>query len=131
MLSTKIRTTIITLVAAFSFAGASLVPTVAQAKIKKLPGESHKNYCAGLRAGYWADVEGMNEASTQESREAYAKEANEIVQAGREAGCWAARPQGSPTGGLRPVGGLQGAPEGATPPPIQVRTATFSPLPAQ
>ena len=31
MLSTKVRTTIITLVAAFSFAGAVMVPTVAQA----------------------------------------------------------------------------------------------------
>jgi hypothetical protein len=31
MLSTKIRTTIITLIAAFSFAGASMVPTVSQA----------------------------------------------------------------------------------------------------
>jgi hypothetical protein len=52
MLSTKIRTTIITLVAAFSFAGPAIVPTLAQAKSMD---------CEGYRQDAFAYLRGGNQ----------------------------------------------------------------------
>jgi hypothetical protein len=136
----KTRTTIITAVAAFTFGGAAIVPTVAQARIKKPAGMSHKTFCAMTKSGNEASVEQYENAENEQEREHAAKEAAEIRHAARQAHCgWASlelsaeaiRPEGTPQGapeapksptteGMRPSGTPQNAPESA---PVTVLTA--------
>jgi hypothetical protein len=137
MLSTKVRTTTIALVAAFSFAGASVAPAVSQAETKT-GSKATEQRCEQL----W----GIFEEATNEASQLYETEGNGTGFKGALAvaglakhiaaneGCdWASRvrpPKGSPTSGIRPGGGMQVAPEGP-PPSVQVMTATFSPPPAK
>ena len=112
----KTRTTIITLVAAFSFAGASVVPTVAQARQKVPAGMSKAKFCAAMHQGYHLLLEeATNPENSATEREIYLREARADKQAAVEVGCaWATRE--SPTSAIvSPVGGLKGSP---TPPPV-------------
>ena len=142
MLITKTRTTIIALVAAFSFAAASMVPTVAQAR--KYVYERAKQSaldnavvagpaCDNLRVGYNFDLAELEKAHARKDDfgiKFWRNEANGDYNQAYGMGCgWAARvkpPESSPTWVVG--GAIQGAPEGGTPPPINVTTgATFSP----
>jgi hypothetical protein len=128
VLTTKIRTTIIALVAASGFAAASMVPAVSQARIKKPSGMSHNVYCSTLHSAYGTDIGTVRDpGEDKETKENALAEAVEIVGAARAAGCsWASRvlPLESPTAlAETPVGATQGA-EAALPP---VRSIAVTP----
>jgi hypothetical protein len=137
MLSTKIRTAVITLVAALSFAGASLIPTVAQAQWHTycVAGycTTHTNFtiegkdpCGAIDAGYNKAYEALLEAietkkgqaekvhpeMTQGEAQAKIEEAEAQVHlagiASFEWGCAAAAAHASPTSvGRVPVGTIK------------------------
>lgn len=64
MLSTKIRTTIIALVASASFAAATVVPTVSQAQ-PNWPALGHAIHCESLNAGQEANENKAKEAEKE------------------------------------------------------------------
>jgi hypothetical protein len=136
----KTRTTIITLVAAFSFGSAAIVPTVAQADTKT-GSKATEQRCEQLA--------GIFEEAVNEASQLYEKEGNGTAFKGAlgiaglakhiaaNEGCdWASRvrlPNGSPTSGLvpPPVGGIKGAPEAPPPPSVRNIMATSTPPPAK
>jgi hypothetical protein len=116
----KTRPTIIALVAAFSFAGAAMVPTIAQATIKRPPGMSHNMYCSTLHDAFGTDIGTVRDpGQDKETKEIALAEAVEIVGAARAAGCsWAGRvrpPESLTPLAEPPVGATQGT-EAALPP---------------
>jgi hypothetical protein len=138
MLSTKIRTTIIALVATSSFAAASIVPAVSQAA--KNTGAYSKSAESTKAAMCHMITEYFNEA-LQDLAKAHASgdqaainKARENVNAdyleGYENGCaWATRvtSPSSPTSGIVAPVEVQAAPEGALPPVQGVQPTSVAP----
>ena len=156
MISTKIRTTIIALVASASFAAASVAPAVSQAQWHTIcmAGHctTHQNYtvggvdpCTGINSNYSKAYEGLLEAiqtkkeqadkvhpeMTQAEAQVKIEEAEAQVHladiAAFEWGCEAAMHTSPGHIAVGTVGGLQAAPEGTLPPPRGIR-ATSSAL---
>jgi hypothetical protein len=118
MLSTKLRTTIIAIVAAFSFAAASVAPAVSQASkntgaySKSSEAKAQKqleSFCGDLQGiaqgqiGYAVAAELEGDAL---SAAYHYNDANETIETAKGLGCsWASRVQlplkGSPISGLR------------------------------
>jgi hypothetical protein len=127
----KTRTTIITLVAAFSFAGAAIVPTVSQARMKKTPAEEQHCEELGLEFEFWADKYNKD-ALNHRTKKVLKNDIAEGTRAWEEArlfGCdWTGLKQppanGLPTEGLRPEGEPKSLTEPGSPPP-----ARLAPLP--
>jgi hypothetical protein len=125
----KTCTTIITLVAALSFGGAAIVPTVAQAKETT---KQHEALCAGLEGSFNAwEEEAENPANDREKQAGAHRMASRAAKMAIKAGCdtsgWRGLlPEASPTSGMRPEGGApQNSPEGGTLVPVWV-TATLA-----
>jgi hypothetical protein len=140
MLSTKIRTTIITLVAASSFAGASVVvPAVSQASKNNgtysKSSEAYKKaqqeeFCGNLST-IWNDTDAIyvGALSKNETERAAAVRAtlNEIAKLARKSGCgWGQEvaPESPTALAETPVGATQGT-EAALPP---VQSITVAPV---
>ncbi len=120
----KTRTTIIALVAAFSFAGASVVPTVAQAR-KKV---SKVSLCNGLESMYELDIKTLEQdKANHASKATLERDENHItadLDKGEAAGCditiWQVSPtKHLPTEGLLPEGEPKSAPELGSPSPTR------------
>jgi hypothetical protein len=119
---TNTRTTMIALVALFSFAGASLVPAFAQAA----PNNSakHEHMCKGYEEEFNAyedeafDPE-LSAAERTQARSNARKTAKAAISSGCDTSSWREqRPsQGTPTEGLRPEGEPKNAPESGSLPP--------------
>jgi hypothetical protein len=119
MPSTRIRTTIIALVAAGSITAASMAPTVSQAAKNNgsygRSGEAAKRkqqeqYCGEIHQ-LWNEVVGLEHEAAKEGNDDAEIEmldlAGKTYELGKSQGCgWAARVQGSPSFGPRPsIGG--------------------------
>ena len=128
MMSTKTRTTIITLVATFSVAGAAMVPTVAQAK-EKTKQQSHADMCQGYETEFNIIEEGAEDpkaspATKAAAHKAAAAAARRAIKAGCDTSAWRVQPETSPISVLiLPGVAIQGSPEGGT--PVRV-TATLA-----
>ena len=140
MLSTKIRTTIISLVASFSFVGVAVVPTVAQAEPNG-GGGNEEQTCNELESQYAKErlyLDEAHEAKDQKEINFWRRQANDTYLQAYGMECdWAAsvRPpsEGRPISGLIPTlaGTLQGSSQGgsSTGLPLHTVTATPSRLP--
>jgi hypothetical protein len=97
----KTRTTIITLVAACSFAATAMVPTVAQARAKKTPAEQQHCEYLGRDFDFWEqqyNTDALNHESKKVLEQDIA-EANGYFEEARLYGCeWTGRIQ-PPSGG--------------------------------
>ena len=128
----KTRTTMITLIAALSFAGTAIVPTVAQARKKKpSAAQQHCEYL-GREFDFWEqqyNTDALNHESKKVLEHDIA-EANGYFEEARLYGCgWTGHVQpGSlgPTAGLRPGGEPKSLTPPSSPPPVRVIAA---PLP--
>src|ERR1700730_10898315 len=104
----KTRTTIITLVAAFSFAGVAVAPTVSQAQIFRP--RDHKAVCAALWHDYNQAYEHAKQYNAEGDKEATENALARMTEAAVSLaanGCLAGRaqPESSLTGGVvAPVG---------------------------
>jgi hypothetical protein len=137
MLSSKIRTTVIALVATSGFAAASMVPAVSQAsKNTGAYGKSVEANTCHYFLGQFNEAlaklrqdqqSGASDAVIKQDREA----ANGMLGVGWEEGCaWASRVRSpeSPTSGLvPPVGGITASPESAVPPVRGVQATSLAP----
>jgi hypothetical protein len=159
MFGTKIRTSIITLVAAFSFGGAAIVPTASQAQWHTycMSGHciTHTNFkiggvdpCVGAIGNYNKAYDSLLDAiqtkkeqadkvqpeMTQAEAQAKIEEAEGQVHlasiAAFEWGCDVAAHAAPTSVVVAPIGAVQGSPEGSTLPPVQGTLATSSPAPA-
>jgi hypothetical protein len=100
MLSTKIRTTIVALVASASFAAATVVPTVSQARPNNgayakssaaMTSKMHGDLCEYLGETFEAEVGLAVHAKTTKESNEHLKHAEGDIQAAQENGCaWAA-----------------------------------------
>jgi hypothetical protein len=144
MLSTRLRTTIIALVASLSFTAASVVPSISQAS-KNTGAYSKSSEAKKAQEQAWLchqmlgmmneDLQALGNAHAAEDQAAI-NDAREKVNGdylmGYENGCaWASRlqPPESPTSGLvPPVEAIKASPEGTLPPVQGVQPA--SPAPA-
>ena len=127
MLSTKIRNSIITVVAAFSFAGAAIAPTVAQATTKQAPKQTHEQLCQGYEEEFNVHEESAEGASSPglkaNAHKAAARVARNAIRAGCDTSAWRELPPETSPTILVPLGTvIQGAPEGT---PVRV-TATLA-----
>ncbi len=125
---TKTRTTIITLVAACSFAGAAIIPAVSQASSKQAPKQTHEQLCESYEAEFNAHEEtAENPASgaglKANAHKAAARAARSAIKAGCDTSAWRELPPETSLTILVPSGTvIQGAPEGT---PVRV-TATLA-----
>jgi hypothetical protein len=143
MLTTKIRTTIIALVAASSFAATSVVPAVSQASkntgaySKSSEAKKKKQeHCLASEQTWLSAMEGYDAAEVGSQRATQLAELIDEMRAfGKAEGCsWAirVRPAETPISGIvAPVGGIQASPEATTSTPVQGITAISSPRLAQ
>ena len=119
----KTRTTIITLVAAFSFAGATMVPAVAQARMKKTPAEQQHCENLGREFDFWEqqyNTDALNHESKKVLEQDIA-EANSYFEQARLYGCeWTGLTQPVSTTGVRPASEPLTLAEPISPPPTQV-----------
>jgi hypothetical protein len=141
MLTTRIRTTIIALVASSGFAAASMVPAVSQAS--KNTGAYSKsveamkgNACHFLLEQFNESLFKLRQDEKSGASDAQIKQdrdgANGMLGEGFVEGCaWALEvPPVSPTSGIvAPVGAIQASPETVT--PVRSATAAISPLVAK
>jgi hypothetical protein len=120
----KTRTAIISLVAAFSFAGAAIVPTAAQAR-KKKPGIQKACENLARQFDFWEQQYNADALAHEPNAvlEADIKEANAYFEEARLLGCsWTGReqpPSGGPATGLRPEGEPKSLGEPGSPPPTR------------
>jgi hypothetical protein len=144
MLSTKTRTSIIALVAAFSVATA-VGPSVSQAtrntgayskSAEAKEKQEQAFWCHQMLGMFNEDLQTLGNAHASGDQAAInqaRKEVNADYQMGYDAGCaWASRvrPPESPTSGLvPPVGGIMAPPEGGPSPLVRGTTAS-TPSPA-
>jgi len=118
---TKTRTTIITLVAAFSFAGAAMVPAVSHASPKQAPKQTHAELCQSYEAEFEIFEEGAEDPASSASLKASshkqaAKVARTAIKAGCDTSAWRELPPETSRPILVPPGTvMQGAPEAVTP----------------
>jgi hypothetical protein len=141
MLTPKLRTTMIALVATVGVTAASVIPAVSQASkntgaySKSAEAQKKKQeHCLASQQAWLDAVEGYNAAEVGSQRATELADVADSMRAfGKAEGCaWAGRvqPLQSPrTGVLAPVGPIQAAPETVT--PVRTVTATPSPLPAK
>jgi hypothetical protein len=123
------RTTVITLAAVFSFGGAAVVPTLAQAATNE--SSKHEHMCANYEEEFnnYEDEAFNNELSAAERTQAR-KNAQKTAKAAIASGCdtasWRVQPasEGTPIQGLRPGGEPKSALEPSSQP------ARLTPLPA-
>ena len=144
MLSTKIRTTVVGLVASAGFLVASVAPAVSQAQWHTycVSGHciTHTNFtsggveaCPGINANYNKAYEGLLEA-IQTKKEQADKVHPEITQAEAQVhlasiaafewGCDVAVHTSPASTVVAPVGAVQASPEGSTSKPLQTITAS-------
>jgi hypothetical protein len=122
----KTRTTIISLAAAFSFTGAAIIPTAAQARTKK-PGKQ-ANQCESLRGLYESDVyQEQYDKAHHASKAQVEKDETHVTEdldKGEAGGCdisiWREPPPSNgPTTRPAPEGEPKAAGEPASPPPAR------------
>jgi hypothetical protein len=126
----KTRTTIITLVAAFSFGGAAIVPTASQARQKR----KEASRCVGLQNLYTLDLFTLEyDKAHHASKAQIEKDENNItddLDKGEAAGCnisiWQEQPPAKhlPGEGLRPEGEPKSLGEPASQPPTRLTPPT-------
>jgi hypothetical protein len=153
MPSTKIRTTIIALVASASFGVAAVAPAVSQAQWHTycVSGHciTHTNFTEGgvspcVRINgqlgkaqqavgdytEWKNRHDAGEATATKELENAEAEVNRASGEAFEYGCDVAAQTAPTSVVVAPVGAVQGSPEGGTLPPVQGSMVTSSPLPA-
>jgi hypothetical protein len=124
----KTRTTIITVVAAFSFAGAAIGPAVAQATTKQAPKQTHEQLCQGYEEEFnvheeTAENPTYSPTTKANAHRAAATVARNAIRAGCDTSAWRELPPETSLTILAPPGtAIQGAPEGT---PVRV-TATLA-----
>jgi hypothetical protein len=124
----KTRTTVVTLVAAFSFAGAAMVPAVSQASPKHATKQTHEQLCESYEAEFNIFEEGADDPASSPSlkagsHKAAAKVARTAIKAGCDTSAWRELPpETSPTILVPPGTVIQGTP-GGTPIRVTARLA--------
>jgi hypothetical protein len=126
MLSTKIRTTIIALVASAGISGGAIVPTVAQARMKKTAAEQRHCESLGREFEFWEqqyNTDALNH-EPQKVLEQDIAEANAYFEEARLYGCEWTGLVAAPSTGVLVLGEPKNALEPTSPPPVRVTSTT-------